>query len=231
MLTPVAIVTGAGSGIGREVAVLLAEAGYRVALVGRRPEMLSATAEAVGAAPTLPIVADITDPDAAARIVDRTVEKWGRVDALVNNAGTVSIVPIGETTAEHLDRAFSVNAYAPALLIARVWPVFAGQGAGCVVNISSKATTSPFPGLSAYAASKSALESLTRSIANEGRDHGIRAFSIAPGAVETDMLRSLWSTDVIPPEQCLSPREVAQVAVDCIEGRRAADEGATIQMG
>ena len=227
--SPVAIVTGAGSGIGREVALLMAGAGYRLVLVGRRQDALESTAGAAGTEARC-ISADLADARAADLVVDGALKAWDRVDALINNAGVVSISSIDQTTEDLLDRTFAVNTFAPARLVARLWSVFVCRQGGCVVNISSRATTDPFPGLWAYAAAKSALESLTRSIANEGRSHGIRAFAIAPGVVETPMLRSLWTEQEILTGQTLHPREVAEVVLDCVLGRRDEEVGRTIQM-
>jgi NAD(P)-dependent dehydrogenase (short-subunit alcohol dehydrogenase family) len=90
------------------------------------------------------------------------------------------------------------------------------------------ATLDPFPGLSAYAASKSALESLTRSIQIEGRAHGIRAFTVAPGAVETEMLRQVVSKEDLSPQRAHDPMDVARVIGECVSGRRDVEMGKTI---
>ncbi len=230
---PVAIVTGAGSGIGRETAVLLAKAGYRVSLVGRRKNKLQETQEDINsgdnaAAAAMHVAADVSDPASAATIADRTLEAWGRVDVLVNNAAVSPLQPIEETNDDLLEQCFAVNTFGPMRLVARLWPTFARQSGGCVVNVSTLATVDPFPGLSVYGASKAALESLTRSIVNEGRKLGIRAYTIVPGAVETAMLRSLWNEDDVPPERALSPEQVAEVVVACVKGEREVDMGQTI---
>ncbi|MHC4217718.1 MAG: SDR family oxidoreductase [Planctomycetota bacterium] len=221
-----AIVTGAGSGIGRAIALALANESYRLTLVGRRAETLQATAD--GATQTLTIAADLAEPDAANTVVDRTIDEWGRVDVLVNNAGVGPLVPIEGTTDELLDETFAINAFAPIRLVSRLWPIFCSQESGCVVNISSMSTVDPFPGFAVYGASKAALEALTRSVVNEGRARGIRAYSVAPGAVETSMLREHFSAQAIPPTATLDPTDVARVVVDCIQGRRDDDLGQTI---
>jgi NAD(P)-dependent dehydrogenase (short-subunit alcohol dehydrogenase family) len=113
-------------------------------------------------------------------------------------------------------------------MITRAWPHFCTRNTGCIVNVSSLATTDPFPGFFAYAASKSALESLTRSAHGEGKRHGIRAFSVAPGAVETPLLRQNFSEKVLPHAATLDPEAVASLIVDCIEGRRDEDRGKSI---
>jgi NAD(P)-dependent dehydrogenase (short-subunit alcohol dehydrogenase family) len=222
----VAIVTGAGSGIGRAVAQALGEQAFRLALVGRNADKLQSTADSVPEA--FPIVADLSEPDAALLVVDETADRWGRVDVLVNNAGVAPLVPIDEMTDTLLNDTFAINAFAPIRLVAAAWSIFRRQESGCVVNVSSMAVADPFPGFSVYAASKGAVDALTRSVINEGRVYGIRAFSVAPGAVETPLLRASFSAQAIPPTATLDPRDVAQVVVDCIQGRREADLGQTI---
>jgi NAD(P)-dependent dehydrogenase (short-subunit alcohol dehydrogenase family) len=90
------------------------------------------------------------------------------------------------------------------------------------------ATTDPFPGFFIYAAAKAGVNLMAKSCAKEGREFGIRAFSVAPGAVETPMLRALFSEVQLPPEKCLSPDDVAKVVVECIAGERDTQNGETI---
>ncbi len=234
MDSPVVIVTGAGSGIGRATCLMLAEEGYALALVGRREhkleEVRAEIADNASERETQVIAADLADPSSAKAIVTATLDRWGRIDCLVNNAGSLEMATLEETTNDLLQSTFEVNTFSPARLIAALWPVFLRQEKGCVVNVSSRATVDPFPGLSIYAAAKSAVESLTRSVMNEGRSLGIMAYAIAPGAVETPMLRSLWNEDELPPSQAMAPDEIARVIVDCIMGRREQDLGLTIRM-
>jgi NAD(P)-dependent dehydrogenase (short-subunit alcohol dehydrogenase family) len=234
---PVAIVTGAGSGIGRAICEALALLDWRITLVGRTETTLLETEGELGARleaerrlppQTSIIPADVADPLQAKSIVDLTHGKWGRIDALVNNAALFWPRPLRELNDLELRRTFAVNTFGPAHMIARVLPIFERQASGCVINISSMATVDPFPGLAAYAASKCALESLTRSIINERQNPGIRAFSIAPGAVETSMLRSIVSEKELPPNRTLSPMQVAEVVVQCITGLRHQDMGKPI---
>jgi NAD(P)-dependent dehydrogenase (short-subunit alcohol dehydrogenase family) len=231
--TPVAIITGAGSGIGRAVCGLLANAGYRISLAGRREQKLQETMEGIAArsaaAPEMLILsADLASPQQAMSVVDMTMEQWGRADVLVHSAGNASVVPIDRTDEDLLYRTFSVNTFAAAYLIARLWPIFRRQRGGCIVNVSTMGTSDPFPGFFAYAAAKSALESLTRSAAKEGAAFGVRAFAVAPGAVETDMLRASFSERQIPPQHTLDPLDVAHVICDCVLGRRDGEAGTTI---
>ena len=232
---PVAIVTGAGSGIGRAIVQRLAGEDYRVALVGRRGERLAETTAsirdvAVRAPALLEVAADVGEPEQVRDLVKQTVKRFGRVDVLVNNAAVCESHPVGATDETLLERTFAVNVFGPAMLVARLWPLFLRQRGGRVINVSSMATVDPLPGLAVYAASKAALESLTRSVAGEGRAHGIRAFSLLLGAVETEMLRSVVSTDQLPPERTLDPSDVAEVVLECAAGRHDSRIGGVIEV-
>lgn len=223
--SPVVIVTGAGSGIGRATAELLASEGCRVALVGRQKTPLAEVCKEITGqigAQHKPVVisADISRHGSAKSVVDRTLQEWGRIDALVNNAAALFVRPIEQNDEDVLVQTFLTNVFGPAYLIARAWPTFVKQRSGCVVNVSSIATVDPFPGLSVYAASKGALEVLTRAVVVEGRAHGIRGFTVAPGAVETQMLRQVMSEKELPPQRTHDPADVARVIVECIQGKR-----------
>lgn len=230
MERPVTIVTGAGSGIGRATAVLLAERGHALTLVGRTEGKLHETAALCAGAGAAPIVlaCDLADRDAAHEAVDRTIAERGHLDTLVGCAGSAPRAPIEHTTDDVLDEAFRHNVLATAYLIVRAWPHFKERRSGCVVAVSSLASSDPFAGFFAYAAAKSAVDSFVRSMHGEGARLGIRAFCVNPGAVETPMLRRNFPESVLPASATLPPSAVAQVIVDCIDGRREQDRGRTI---
>lgn len=227
---PVALITGAGSGIGRATAVLLAEAGYSLALVGRRRNRLEETGQALpdhgGEWAALP--ADVGDAGAAKAMVGEALERFGRVDALINNAGMAPLEPIEAHTIDLIRRTYEVNAIGPAVITATLWPHLKAQGGGCIVNVSTLGTKDPFPGFFAYAASKAAVNLMARSCANEGREIGVRAFSVAPGAVETETLRNILSEDQVPADACMTPDDVAKVIVGCVLGEYDDRNGETI---
>jgi NAD(P)-dependent dehydrogenase (short-subunit alcohol dehydrogenase family) len=228
---PVCLITGASSGIGRAIALLLAGRGWRLALVARRREALDAVAqEAAGAGAPTPLVlsADIGDTAQARALVGATLEAFGRLDAVVNNAGCGELADIDATTDDILLRDFEVNAMGPGALISAAWPVFERQGAGRIVNVSTMATADPFPGFFSYAASKAALNLYAKSCAIEGAAIGVKAFAVAPGAVETPMLRGIFDETTLPTEATLDPDAVARVVVACILGERDEDNGSTI---
>jgi NAD(P)-dependent dehydrogenase (short-subunit alcohol dehydrogenase family) len=228
---PVVIVTGAGSGIGRAAAILLAKAGFNVTLAARTRSSLEETAALFDPdARSLVAPTDLTDARATRGLVPLTLAAFGRLDALANVAGHAPMCPVDELTPEVIQRCLDTNITYAINLVAAAWPTFKTQKSGVIVNVSSMASIDPFPGFSAYAPAKAAVNMFTRCIAREGKPMGIRAVGVAPGAVETPMLRGLFGTDKIPTEKTLSPQKVAAIIVGCITGTHTFTDGETIAM-
>ncbi len=238
MARPVAIVTGAGSGIGRETAIELSGLGWSLVLVGRTASKLHETARlsACNDSQIKVVVADVGRPDAAGEIVGQTRARFGRVDGLINNAGLAIMKPFGQLDADEIERMFAVNALGPVQLMRAAWGLLVGGDGGDggdggrIVNVSSMATIDPFPGLGTYGAAKSVLNRIGAAVALEHGDSGVRAFTVAPGAVETGMLRSIVPESMLPRELTLEPAAVAEVIVACVTGRRDADAGTVIEV-
>jgi len=228
---PVAIITGAGSGIGRSTAIGLGAKGYRVVLVGRRTEALDTTGSQLGqhGSDWIAISADIAQSADRSKIVDQTIGPFGRLDAIVNNAGLGTCKSLGDLNENEVQELFSVNAIGPIELVRVALPELI-KAKGCVVNVASMAIVDPFVGLGVYGCTKAAIDGLTRALHNEYAQQGIRAFTVAPGAVETEMLRSIVSKEMLPSDQTLSPEQVAGKIIGCITGEVAEGSGSTILM-
>src|SRR5438874_821102 len=178
MNKPVAIVTGAGSGIGRATAIFLGQNNYRVVLVGRKHDSLIATQREVP--DSLPFAADVTDRNAVDQLIKASVDTFGRIDALINNAGHLEIAPVAEMTDAQWRSTIDTNLSSAFYLSRAVWPIFERQKSGVIVNLTSPAARDPFPGLGAYGAAKSALVTLTLALAREGQKIGVRAHAVSP---------------------------------------------------
>jgi NAD(P)-dependent dehydrogenase (short-subunit alcohol dehydrogenase family) len=188
----VAVVTGAGSGIGRATAVALAREGARVAVVGRRKEPLEETLAALAADPdaSLAVPADVTDADAGEQVVQEVLHRYGRVDLLVNNAGlNVARRDLAALSVADWHAVLQVNLTGTFLMTHAVLPVMREQGSGTIVNVSSIAglRARGFTG-PAYNAAKAGVNSLTESLNLAERRNGIRACAVCPGEVETPIL-------------------------------------------
>jgi 3-oxoacyl-[acyl-carrier protein] reductase len=217
----VALVTGASSGLGHATAVALAQAGADVALLARGEqdlEQVAAEVERVGGR-ALVLVADLADAAALLGLVAQAVAVFGRVDVLVNAAGTDVPAPVAELAVQDWDRVLAVNLRAPFVLAKAVFTHMQAAGGGTIVNVSSVAGKRGWAGAAAYCASKFALTGLTQVLAAEGRPHGIRACVVYPGAMATSW--GVWSPaareavgdDRPPPRQALPPQEVAALIV------------------
>jgi len=183
----VAVVTGAGRGIGRRVALVLAEEGFKVAAndlnapdatVG---ELRSAGAEA------LALPGDISDEATVRGMVEAVTEEFGRIDVLVNNAGISTIVPAEETTLADWNRTLAVNLTGPFLMCREFGRAMLEAGSGSIVNVSSVAGLLGVGDRAAYNASKHGLVGLTRTLAAEWGGRGVRANAVCPGWVKTEM--------------------------------------------
>jgi len=188
----VAVVTGAGSGIGRDVAVALARAGYRVALAGRRKDALSATAQLVAGAGgvALAVPTDVRSEESVRGLFEQTVARWGRIDLLFNNAGSFGGGgPIEDVPFEQWNQAIGTNLTGSFLCAQAAFRVMKDQDpqGGRIINNGSLSAHVPRPFAVAYTASKHAITGLTKAISLEGRPYQIACGQIDIGNAATDM--------------------------------------------
>jgi NAD(P)-dependent dehydrogenase (short-subunit alcohol dehydrogenase family) len=183
----VALVTGAGSGLGEATACALAQAGARVACLDLDPERAKRSAHAIagGGYAAMGLGVDVSQPDAVQSAVDRILGDWGRVDVAVNAAGVDYVVGIAAMTVEQWDRVLAVNLRGPFLVAKAVWPAMQRQGGGDIVNVASTAAVRAWGSASAYHASKWGLVGFGRGLGVEGRPDGIRITTLIPGGMKT----------------------------------------------
>ncbi|SOE73428.1 NAD(P)-dependent dehydrogenase, short-chain alcohol dehydrogenase family [Burkholderia sp. OK233] len=225
MNSPVVLITGALTGIGRATALAFAREGNRVVVSGRREEAgqaLAAELRALGAEAEF-LRADVRFEAEVRSVVEQTVARFGRLDVAVNNAGTEGqLAPIVEQTVTNYEDTFSVNVLGTLLSLKHEMRVMLEQGAGSIINLSSIAGQVGIAGASVYAASKHAVEGLTKSAALEGAAAGVRVNAVAPGPVATEMLdRFAGGSEegkagflaTIPARRAATPDEIAQTIV------------------
>ena len=187
-----ALVTGGATGLGREVAIQLAERGVTVAVADITEGELHGTLERMSGAPGthLAIPLDLTGDGAPDRVIDQCCAQWGQLDLLVNNAAYGAIEPFFESTHELWHRTLAINVTAVALLTAAAGREMLKRRSGRIVNLTSPAARMALPNYAAYAASKAAVDSITRASAVALGPHGVLVNSVSPGMMDTEMQRS-----------------------------------------
>ena len=220
MNSPVVLITGALTGIGRATAVAFAREGARLVVSGRRDDAgraLATELQALGAEAEF-VRADVRHESAVQNLVDRAVARFGRLDIAVNNAGTEGTPgPVTEQTAASYADTFDTNVLGVLLSMKHELRVMQAQGAGSIVNLSSTMGQRGAGGASLYTASKHAVEGLTKSAALEAAAFGVRVNAVAPGPVETAMLdrftgnadRKAGMLAGIPLKRAGKPEEIA----------------------
>lgn len=186
----VALVTGGSKGIGKAIALVLAEDGADVAVAARGEEDLAASAkeiESLGRR-ALPVPTDVSDPEQVRALVDRTIGELGGLDVLVNNAGAAPFLStVDSIRPEGFEKYFRINFHSAFYATHAASKHLLEQGSGSVINIASVAAFIASPGLTYYAGAKAALVAFTRTVAQEWAGHGVRVNAVAPGWIETDL--------------------------------------------
>ena len=222
----VAIITGAGRGIGRAVAIALSRHGARVVLVARSEDQLRDTASRIEAlaGQALVHVADIGMESTASELIEATRQHWGRLDILVNNAGLGEFGLLEESTVEDWDRMMNINARGAFLLCREAIPLLRRHSPAFIFNIGSVVAHKGYVHQALYGASKHALLGLSKSLAKEVQKDGIRVHVINPGGVATDMVKQ--ARPDLDPAELIAPEEIADIVLFLLgrQGNAVIDE-------
>ena len=209
----VAIVTGSSSGIGKAIALLFGREGARVVIAARRRQLCEQTAARIQAkgGEALVIPTDVSDELQVNRLMSGTVQRFGRLDILVNNAGIGGGGVLAETTTETFDQIININLRGTFLCARAGFRQMRHNGGGIILNMSSVAGLQAWAGTGAYSASKHGIMALTKAMADEGRQHGIKVCAVCPGGVADELVDA-------PPEEiersgAISPFDVAETCV------------------
>jgi NAD(P)-dependent dehydrogenase (short-subunit alcohol dehydrogenase family) len=241
MSNPVVLITGALTGIGRATALAFAQEGARLVVSGRRDaagQALVTELRATGAQAEF-IRADVRHENDVRNLIDKAVARFGRLDVAVNNAGTEGVPgPVTEQNAESYAATFDTNVLGVLLSMKHELRVMQAQGSGSIVNLSSTMGQRGAPGASLYAASKHAVEGLTKSAALEAAAFGVRVNAIAPGPVDTAMLdrftgtadRKAAQVAGVPLKRAGRPEEIADAIVFVASGKASFIAGHVINV-
>jgi 3-oxoacyl-[acyl-carrier protein] reductase len=215
----VAIVTGASQGIGRSVALALACNGANVSLAARTEPKLHTVQSEIEAfgGQAASFLTDISRESEVAHLVRGTVERFGRLDIVVNNAGIGIFGPLAETTTEQWDRIMAVNARGPFLLCREAIPYLKRQGQGFIINIASVVGVKGYANQAAYSASKHAVMGMSKALAKEVHEDGIRVHAICPGGVDTPMAGQ--ARPDLDRSVLIHPDEIADIVVFLVSRR------------
>jgi NAD(P)-dependent dehydrogenase (short-subunit alcohol dehydrogenase family) len=224
----VALITGASRGIGRATVLELHARRYRVVAVARSESALNDLVRERAGMLALP--ADVTDVDQVDRIVSRTVDHFGRLDAVIHCAGLAPQVSVEQMSPAQWREVIDTNLSAAFYLARASWPVFRRQNSGVIVNLSSLAARDPFPGFAAYASAKAGLHLLGLVMAREGQAIGVRVHTLALGAVETEMFRAIMTEARFGRDKTLDPADVARTIAACVTGELRYTSGEVIYL-
>ncbi len=216
----VAIITGASEGIGLAIARLLHRKGAKVVLAARRENRLNEAARELPG--SLAVPADVTKESDVRRLVDQAIEKFGRVDILINNAGLLIYKPMNDTSMDEIRSVMELNFFAQVVCARTVMPHFLTQGSGTIINLASVSGRVGFPNLGYYAASKFALTGFSETLRQEVASKGIHVGLVNPGTVYTPLTKDILEKAKARGKKVryIQAEDVAESVLEAIEKRK-----------
>ncbi len=207
-MNKIVVITGASSGLGKELAKIYLEKGYKLVLNGAHEQGFQ---EFEGKENVEIVVGDLTEQETIDKLADVVKSKFGQVDILINNAGIIYIQPFEKNTPEQLNQLLAIDLVAPMLLTQKFYPLMVEKKQGVIININSTSGKEPKANHTMYNAAKFGLTGFTQSLRLEVKQHGIRVLSIHPGGINTPLYKSLE----IPPDTStyMEPKKVAEIIV------------------
>lgn len=215
----VTVVTGASAGMGKAIARRFAGCGSRVVLTGRRMDRLESLAEEIGRAggTALAVRCDVTDWSQVRSLVDKTLEHFGQIDVMVNNAGFGHLKPFSDTSVEEIDSQIDVNFRGLCYGCKAVLDHMIGRQSGHIINVGSVGSVRHYPSFAVYVGAKHAVLGFSRSLYKEVREQGVRVNVLCPAAVNTEFLDVAGFAEVPwPTEGMIQPEDIAELALACV---------------
>ncbi|WP_170350257.1 SDR family NAD(P)-dependent oxidoreductase [Ruegeria atlantica] len=233
----VILITGGGTGIGKATASAFIANGAKVVITGRRQSVLEEATQKLGPQ-AYAIVGDVSKDGEPARIIEETIRKFGRLDVLVNNAGTGKMGPLSETSDQDIESIYRTNVFGP-LAFAREATPHLANSKGAIINISSVVARGMMPGAAVYASSKAAVDHATRLIAAELGPMGIRVNAVAPGLTDTEITADVKSNEQMlgmiiaqtPMGRIGEPADIANAVLLLADKRAGWITGQSVQAG
>lgn len=227
----VVVITGASSGLGEAAARHLAERGARVALAARRTERLEALADEIteSGGEALPVTTDVTEREQVQALVDAAVDKFGRIDVMLNNAGIMPASRLDQLKVDEWDQMIDVNLKGVLYGIAAALPYMREQSSGHIINVASDAGHKVHPTEAVYAATKHAVRAISEGLRQEVKPYGLRTTIISPGAVESELPETVSDEEVaeemqeVYEEHAISADSFARAVAFAIEQPEAVD--------
>lgn len=228
-----ALVTGGGRGIGKETAILLAEKGLNVVICSRTQAEIDSAVKEIKSMKNTQVIGrrcDVSKSEEVNYIVKEALDKYGRIDVLINNAGITYVKKLVDTTEEEWDRTLDINLKGVFLFSKAIVPHMIENNRGVIINVSSGAGKVGFEDISAYCASKFGMIGLTESLGKEVAKYDIRVMTICPGEVATKMQQDVDARYELNKDKMLHPRTVAEKIADMIFNENKYQNGISVDL-